>query len=107
MLSIIAAMAENYVIGKDNNLVWNLPEDLKRFKEITMTGSKTMIMGRKTFESLPLVLPGRKHIILSTNGEYNFDNDNVIIIHTITKHFNKFRLLIINSFILSLLFLLH
>lgn len=83
MLSIIAAMAENYVIGKNNNLIWNLPEDLKRFKEITMGGSKTMIMGRKTFESLPQVLPGRKHIILSANPKYKIENENVIVIHNI------------------------
>lgn len=85
MLSIIAAMDENYVIGKNNNLIWNLPEDLKRFKDITMTGTKTMIMGRKTFESLPLVLPGRKHIILSANKDYQIDNENVIVIHNIEE----------------------
>lgn len=50
MLSIIVAIAKNNVIGKDNKLIWHLPEDLKRFKELT-TG-KTIIMGRKTFESL-------------------------------------------------------
>lgn len=50
MLSIIVAVAKNNVIGKDNKLIWHLPEDLKRFKELT-TG-KTIIMGRKTFESL-------------------------------------------------------
>ena len=62
MLSIIVAVAENNIIGKDNQLIWHLPEDLKRFKKLT-TGH-TIIMGRKTFESLGRVLPNRKHIIL-------------------------------------------
>ncbi len=61
MLSIIVAKAKNDIIGKDNNLIWNLPEDLKRFKELT-TGH-TIIMGRKTFESLGRILPNRKHVI--------------------------------------------
>jgi len=50
MLSMIVAIADNNVIGKDNQLLWNIPEDLKRFKEIT--SGKTIIMGRNTFESL-------------------------------------------------------
>ena len=62
MLSIIVAIANENVIGKDNQLIWHLPEDLKRFKEIT-SGHK-IIMGRKTFESLGRVLPNRKHFIL-------------------------------------------
>jgi len=69
MLSIIVAIANNNVIGKDNKLVWHVPEDLKRFKEITM--NKTIIMGRKTFESLGRVLPNRKHVILSKDFEYD------------------------------------
>ena len=60
MLSIIVAIANKNVIGKDNKLIWNIPEDLKRFKQIT-TGHK-IIMGRKTFESLGRILPNRKHI---------------------------------------------
>ena len=63
MLSIIVAKAKNNVIGKDNKLIWHIPEDLKRFKNIT-TGH-TIIMGRKTFESLGRVLPNRHHIVLS------------------------------------------
>ena len=67
MLSTIVAIANNNVIGKDNKLIWHLPEDLKRFKQIT-TG-KNIIMGRKTFESLGRVLPNRKHIILCNDME--------------------------------------
>lgn len=79
MLSIIAAISENNVIGKDNKLLWHLPEDLKRFKELT-TGH-TIIMGRKTFESLGRVLPDRKHIILTRDMSYNIDSDWVKVIH--------------------------
>ena len=71
MLSIIVAVANNNVIGKDNTLIWHLPEDLKRFKRLT-TGH-TIIMGRKTFESLGGILPDRKHIILSRNPDFNIN----------------------------------
>ena len=83
MLSIIVAIANENVIGKDNKLIWHLPEDLKRFKEIT-TGHK-IIMGRKTFESLGRVLPNRKHIILCNDMEMNIDNENVEILDDISK----------------------
>ncbi|MDU1855933.1 MAG: dihydrofolate reductase, partial [Clostridium baratii] len=63
MLSIIVATASNNAIGKDNNLLWHISEDLKRFKEIT-SGHK-ILMGRKTFESLPGILPNRPHIVLT------------------------------------------
>ena len=82
MLSIIVAIANNNVIGKDNTLIWHLPEDLKRFKKLT-TGH-TIIMGRKTFESLGRILPNRKHIVLSTNKEYTIDNENVEVVYNIS-----------------------
>lgn len=81
MLSIIVAVAKNNVIGKDNKLIWYLPEDLKRFKKLTT--EHTIIMGRKTFESLGRVLPKRKHIILSHNKDYVVDNENVEVVHSI------------------------
>lgn len=81
MLSIMVAIAENNVIGKDGKLIWHIPVDLKYFKETTQTGTKTMIMGRKTFESLPYVLPGRKHIVLTRNPDYRVDHPNVTIVH--------------------------
>ena len=81
MLSIIVAISENNVIGKDNKLLWHLPEDLKRFKELT-TGH-TIIMGRKTFESLGKVLPNRKHIVITRDKDYNEKNENVEIINDI------------------------
>ena len=82
MLSIIVAIANNNVIGKDNKLIWHLPEDLKRFKALT-TGH-TIIMGRKTFESLGRVLPNRKHVILCNDAQMNIDDENVEILSDIS-----------------------
>ena len=81
MLSIIVAVAENNVIGKDNQLIWHLPEDLKRFKQLT-TGH-TIIMGRKTFESLGRVLPNRKHIVLCKSNRLEIQDENVQVISDI------------------------
>lgn len=81
MLSIIVAVAKNNVIGKDNKLIWHLPEDLKRFKKLT-TGH-TIIMGRKTFESLGRVLPNRKHIVLCNDANLTIEDENVEIIDDI------------------------
>ena len=83
MLSIIVAIANKNVIGKDNKLIWHLPEDLKHFKEIT-SGHK-IIMGRKTFESLGRILPNRKHIILCNDMEMDIENDDVEILDDISK----------------------
>ncbi len=79
MISIIVAIAKDNVIGKDNKLLWHISEDLKRFKKIT-TGKK-MIMGRKTFESLPGILPNREHIVLTRDNNFNVDSDKVTIEH--------------------------
>jgi dihydrofolate reductase len=65
---IIAVMARNRVIGRDNKLPWHIPEELRLFKETTM--GYPMIMGRRTFDSLEAPLPGRRHIILSRNAAY-------------------------------------
>ena len=62
--SIIAAIGKNGELGKDNDLIWHLPNDLKFFKKIT--SNHTIIMGRNTFESLPRMLPNRKHIVLTS-----------------------------------------
>ena len=83
MLSIIVAIANDNVIGKDNKLIWHIPEDLKRFKSIT-TGH-TMVMGRKTFESLGRILPNRKHVILCNDMELNIDDENVEVLDDISK----------------------
>jgi len=86
MLSFVVAIANNNIIGKDKSLAWgHLPSDMKKFKEITLSGSKTMIMGRKTFESLPNILPGRKHVILTKNENYKADDEDVEVIHTMDE----------------------
>lgn len=82
MLSLIVAVAKNNVIGKNNSLIWHLPEDLKRFKRIT--SGKTIIMGRNTFESLGRVLPNRKHVVLCNNGPMNVDDENVEVLDDIS-----------------------
>jgi dihydrofolate reductase len=62
-IAIIVARAENGVIGRGGSLPWRIPADLKRFKAVTM--GSVLVMGRKTFESLPGVLPGRRHVVLT------------------------------------------
>lgn len=68
MITIIAAVGENNAIGKDNKLLWHLPDDFKRFKELT--SNHYIIMGRKTFESFPKPLPNRTHVIITNNKDY-------------------------------------
>ena len=62
-VTLIVARAQNGVIGRDGTLPWHIPADLKRFKALTM--GSVMVMGRKTFESLPGVLPGRRHVVIT------------------------------------------
>ncbi|MCZ2722094.1 type 3 dihydrofolate reductase [Marinomonas sp. 15G1-11] len=71
MLSLIVAMAENRVIGRNNALPWHLPNDLQYFKRVTM--GKPIIMGRKTFESIGRPLPGRRNIVISRQKNLQFD----------------------------------
>ena len=75
-IAIIVAMTPEGLIGKDNQIPWHLPADLKRFKKITM--GYPIIMGRKTFESLPGLLPGRQHIVLTRNHNYSADGCAVV-----------------------------
>lgn len=81
-LSIIVARARNGVIGKDNQLIWHLSDDLKRFKALTM--GHPIIMGRKTFESLPKVLPGRVHYVLTGNPDYQAA-EGVLLFHEVKE----------------------
>lgn len=89
MLSIIVAKASNDVIGGDNKLLWHISEDLKRFKEIT--SGHTIIMGRKTFESLPKVLPNRHHIVITRDKNFKVDSESVTIINDISDVISKFK----------------
>ena len=68
LISIIVAMAKNRVIGRHGQLPWHLPEDLQRFKRLTM--GQVLVMGRRTFESIGKPLPGRRTIIVSRNPDY-------------------------------------
>lgn len=80
-ISLIVAFDNNFGIGKDNKLLWNLPNDLKHFKEIT-TG-KTILMGRSTYESIGKPLPNRFNLILSTNIDYLVDG--CVVLNSLNK----------------------
>ena len=84
--SIIAAIGKNNELGVNNDLIWSLPGDMKFFRKTT-TG-KTIIMGRKTFESLPKMLPNRTHIVLSSSNE--FPNE-VIVYHSLEDLLNDYN----------------
>ncbi len=77
-ITMIAAVGKNLELGKNNELIWHLKEDMKFFKEQTM--GKPIVMGRKTLESLPHLLPGRKHIVL-TRSNTDFGEE-VKVFHT-------------------------
>ena len=70
-LSLIAALDRNRAIGRDNDLPWRLPDDLKRFKALTL--GKPLLMGRKTAQSLGRALPGRRNLVLTRSGAVPFD----------------------------------
>ena len=76
-ITIIVAAAENNAIGKDNDLIWSLPNDLKRFKKLT--SGHCIIMGRKTFDSFPGLLPNRKHIVISRNKNISFSDEVTVV----------------------------
>ena len=96
ILSAIAAMAKNRVIGVDNKLPWEIPEDMKFFRD--KTKGHIMIMGRKTFGSFGgKPLPGRLHIVITRNAEFRFDHPLVVIVKSIDaalveakKHLEKY-----------------
>jgi len=80
IISLIAAMDKNQLIGVKNGLPWHLPADFRHFKEVTM--SKPVIMGRKTFESIGKPLPGRKNIVISRKG---FAADGISVVESIDE----------------------
>lgn len=81
LISLIVAMDEASVIGRDNALPWHLPEDLKRFKTITM--GKPILMGRKTFESIGKPLPGRRNVVLTRARDWH--RDGVDAVHSLDE----------------------
>ena len=80
-ISIVVAMDEKRGIGKDNKLMWHIPEDLKRFREIT--SGHPVIMGRKTYESIGRLLPNRTNIIVTRDPNYNVDG--AVIVHSLEE----------------------
>lgn len=84
---LIAAASENNVLGKDNDLVWHLPDDFKRFKQ--MTTGHPIVMGRKTFESFPKPLPDRIHYIITRQKGYKADG--CIVVHSLEEALEKLR----------------
>lgn len=89
MLSIIVAKASNNIIGGDNKLLWHISQDLKRFKEIT--SGHTIIMGRKTFESLPKILPNRHHIVITRDKNFKVDSPSVEVVNDINTVITKYE----------------
>ncbi|RDB07290.1 dihydrofolate reductase [Runella aurantiaca] len=81
LISLIVAAAQNGVIGRDNQLIWHLPDDLKQFKRLT-TGHP-IIMGRKTFDSIGKPLPNRTSIVITRNREWQFEG--VIIVNSVNE----------------------
>jgi dihydrofolate reductase len=79
VVTLIVAVADNGVIGRDNALPWHLPEDLKRFKRLTM--GKPIVMGRKTFESIGRPLPGRHNIVVTRDA--NYQRDGITVVHSV------------------------
>jgi len=79
---LIAAAAENNALGKDNDLVWHLPDDFKRFKKLT--SHHPIIMGRKTFETFPKPLPNRKHIVITRKDDYKAP-EGIIVVNSLEE----------------------
>lgn len=84
-ISLILSVGRNNEIGRGNDLIWHFHADMKFFREIT-TGN-TVIMGRKTFESLPKVLPNRKNIVISTDR--NLKIDGAVVVHSVEEALEK------------------
>ncbi|WP_339887609.1 dihydrofolate reductase [uncultured Flavobacterium sp.] len=82
MLTLIAAASENNALGKDNDLVWHLPDDFKRFK--ALTSGHYIVMGRKTFESFPRPLPNRTHVIITRQEDYEVP-EGCILVNSLSK----------------------
>lgn len=76
IVAMVVAIAENHAIGKDNQLLWHLPKDLKHFKQIT--AGHTIIMGRKTFDSMGKPLPNRRNIVITRNKELELPGAEVV-----------------------------
>lgn len=85
MVQLIAAVSENNAIGLDNDLLWHLPDDFKRFK--ALTSGHFIIMGRKTFESFPKPLPNRTHVVITRQKDYQ--KEGCIVVHSLEEALAK------------------
>ncbi|MFD2516399.1 dihydrofolate reductase [Salinimicrobium flavum] len=85
VVTMIAAAAENNALGKDNDLVWHLPDDFKRFKKLT--SGHHIIMGRKTFESFPKPLPNRTHIVITRKKDYK--KEGAVVVHSLKEALDR------------------
>lgn len=84
-ITMIAAVGKNLELGKNNDLIWHFKEDMKFFKENTM--GKPIVMGMNTLNSLPKLLPGRTHIVLTTKQNPSLD-EQIVVVHTIDELLN-------------------
>ena len=80
-LSIIAALSDNRVIGRDNRLPWRMPADLAHFKRLTM--GRPIVMGRRTWESLPGLLPHRTHVVVTRDRDYRAEG--ALVVHSVAE----------------------
>lgn len=85
LISMIAAVAKNGVIGRDNDLPWHMSTDLKRFKAMTM--GKPLVIGRKNLESFPRLLPGRPHVVITRDRAY--EREGVHVVHSFDEAISK------------------
>lgn len=82
-ICMIAAAGEDNSLGKDNDLLWHLPDDFKRFK--TLTTGHPILMGRKTYETFPKPLPNRKHVIITRDKNYSTDFEECVVVHSLLE----------------------
>lgn len=97
MITLIAAAGENNELGKDNGLLWHLPDDFKRFKAFT-TGHH-IIMGRKTFESFPKPLPNRVHLVIT--HKKNYEKEGAVVVHSLQEALEKAKEIDPQSYIIG------
>jgi dihydrofolate reductase len=84
-ISIIAAMSRNRVIGRGGAIPWKIPEDLRRFRELTL--GHTVIMGRRTFESIGRPLAGRRNIVVT--HQQNYSREGIVVVHSLAEAFKS------------------
>lgn len=89
MISLVVAHDEQYAIGNENWMPWNLPEDLKHFKKTTLHGN--ILMGRTTFEAMKKPLPKRHTYVVTHNAEYAYAHEDVSIVHDLMEIIKQFK----------------